>query len=265
MIIMLSLSTNLSICKSYYSAIDIFLMLYIIPLWLIYFLTRGFYLLIPFTSLAQPSKLLSFGDHQFAFCTYEPGSALLCLFLCFLYSTITETLCLSLTSLTIIPSGSIHIVTNGKISFLTWLSSVPLYIYINVCHIIFVHSSVDGHFSCIHILATLNNAALNIGVHIFFQISIFVFFRKIPRIRLLDCICCCCLVAKSCLTLCDPMFTCPPGCSVHGILQARILEWVANSFSRGYPDPGIERTSPALAGISLLLSHLGSPLDCMVE
>ena len=204
MIIMLSLNTNLSICKSYYSAIDIFLMLYIIPLWLVYFLTRGFYLLIPFTSLAQPSKLLPFGDHQFAFCTFEPVSALLCLFLCFLYSTITETLCLSLTSLTIIPSGSIHIVTNGKISFLKWLSSVPLYIYINVYYIIFVHSSVDGHFSCIHILATLNNAALNIGVHIFFQISIFVFFRKIPRIRLLDCICSCCLVAKSCLTFVTP-------------------------------------------------------------
>ena len=36
---------------------------------------------------------------------------------------------------------------------------------------------------------------------------------------------------QSCLTLCDPMDHGPPGSSVHGILQARILEWVAISFS----------------------------------
>ena len=43
----------------------------------------------------------------------------------------------------------------------------------------------------------------------------------------------CVLVAQSCPTLCDPMDCSPPGSSVHGILQARILEWVAISFSRG--------------------------------
>ena len=42
----------------------------------------------------------------------------------------------------------------------------------------------------------------------------------------------CVLVAQSCLTLCDPMDCSPPGSSVHGILQARILEWVAIPFSR---------------------------------
>ena len=41
----------------------------------------------------------------------------------------------------------------------------------------------------------------------------------------------CGLVAQSCPTLCDPMDCSPPGSSVHGILQARILEWVAISFS----------------------------------
>ena len=40
-------------------------------------------------------------------------------------------------------------------------------------------------------------------------------------------------VAQSCPTLCDPVDCSPPGSSVHGILQARILEWVAISFSRG--------------------------------
>ena len=43
----------------------------------------------------------------------------------------------------------------------------------------------------------------------------------------------CVLVAQSCLTLCDPMDYSLPSSSVHGILQARILEWIAISFSRG--------------------------------
>ena len=45
--------------------------------------------------------------------------------------------------------------------------------------------------------------------------------------------CFCCSVAQSCPTLCNPMDYSLPGSSVHGILQARILEWVAISFSRG--------------------------------
>jgi len=40
-------------------------------------------------------------------------------------------------------------------------------------------------------------------------------------------------VAQSCPTLCNPMDYSPPGSLVHGILQARVLEWVAISFSRG--------------------------------
>ena len=44
---------------------------------------------------------------------------------------------------------------------------------------------------------------------------------------------CCCCVAQSCLTLCDPMDWSPPGSSVHGISQARMLGWAAISFSRG--------------------------------
>ena len=44
-------------------------------------------------------------------------------------------------------------------------------------------------------------------------------------------------VAQSCLTLCDPMDCSLPGSSVHGILQARILEWVDIFFSRGTSQP----------------------------
>jgi len=39
-------------------------------------------------------------------------------------------------------------------------------------------------------------------------------------------------VAQSCPTLCDPMDCSPPGSSVHGIFQARVLEWVAIAFSK---------------------------------
>ena len=52
-----------------------------------------------------------------------------------------------------------------------------------------------------------------------------------------------CFLLWSCLTLCDPLDCSPPGCSVHGILQARIPEWVAIAFSRRSLDPGIKPTS----------------------
>ena len=56
---------------------------------------------------------------------------------------------------------------------------------------------------------------------------------------------------QSCPALCDPVDDSPPGSSVHGILQARILEWTAVSFSGDLPNPGIESASlmsPTLAG-----------------
>ena len=46
-------------------------------------------------------------------------------------------------------------------------------------------------------------------------------------------------VAKSCPTLCNPMDCSPPGSSLHGIFQARILEWAANCFSGDLRNPGI--------------------------
>ena len=53
-------------------------------------------------------------------------------------------------------------------------------------------------------------------------------------------------VTQSCLTLCDPM-----DCIVHGILQARILKWVAFALYRGLPNSGIELRSPELRADSL--------------
>ena len=70
----------------------------------------------------------------------------------------------------------------------------------------------------------------------------------------------CVLVAQSCLTLCNPIDYSPPGSSVCGILQARILEWVAISLSRGSADPGTERRFPALQASSLLSEPPVKPL-----
>ena len=47
----------------------------------------------------------------------------------------------------------------------------------------------------------------------------------------------CAKTLQLCLTLLDPLDCSQPGSSVHGILQARILEWVAISFSRGSSQP----------------------------
>ena len=68
-----------------------------------------------------------------------------------------------------------------------------------------------------------------------------------------------CLVTQLCLTLCDHMDCSPLGSSVLGILQARLLEWVAMPSSRGdLPNPGIER-SPALQAASLPSEPPGKP------
>ena len=49
--------------------------------------------------------------------------------------------------------------------------------------------------------------------------------------------CMCVKSLQSCLTLCDPMDCSSKGSPVHGVLQARILEWVATASSRGSPRP----------------------------
>ena len=63
-------------------------------------------------------------------------------------------------------------------------------------------------------------------------------------------------VAQLCLTLCDPV-----DCKVHGILQARILEWVAFLSPEELPNPGIESRSPTLQEESLL----AKPQDSLRE
>ena len=57
---------------------------------------------------------------------------------------------------------------------------------------------------------------------------------------------------RSCLTLCNAIDCCPPDSTVHGILQARILEWIACPPPRNLPGPGFE---PAFPAASVLLLH----------
>ena len=70
-------------------------------------------------------------------------------------------------------------------------------------------------------------------------------------------------VAQLCPTLCDPMDCSPPGSSVHRILQARVLEWVAFLPPGDIPDPGIEPRSPALQSETLPSEPPGKPIDIL--
>ena len=48
-------------------------------------------------------------------------------------------------------------------------------------HTFLIHSSADRHLGCFHVLAILNSAAVNTGVHISFQIRVFILSRYVPR------------------------------------------------------------------------------------
>ena len=71
------------------------------------------------------------------------------------------------------------------------------------------------------------------------------------------------LVIQSCPTLFDPLtIYSPPDSSVHGILQARILEWLPFPSPGDLPNPGIKLRFPALQADSLLSGSPGKPRDC---
>ena len=74
---------------------------------------------------------------------------------------------------------------------------------------------------------------------------------------------CCCLDTMSCL--CDPMDCSPPGSSVHGTSQARILEWAAISFSRGCSRPRNRTCISCLAGRFFTTEPHGKPKPVYIE
>ena len=68
------------------------------------------------------------------------------------------------------------------------------------------------------------------------------------------------LVTQSCPTLCNPMDCSPPDSSVHGILQAKMLEWIAIPLLQGiFPAQGLNPGVLHCRQILYHLSHLGSP------
>ena len=73
-------------------------------------------------------------------------------------------------------SRSIHVAANGIISF---FFMAEYYSIIYTYHIFFIHSSVDGHLGCFHVLAIVNTAAMNIGVHV--SLQFIVLSGYIPR------------------------------------------------------------------------------------
>ena len=75
---------------------------------------------------------------------------------------------------------------------------------------------------------------------------------------------CCYLVAKLCPIVCNPVDCNPPGFSIHGISQARILEWIAIPFSRGSFWPrGQTHVSyfSCIADGFFITEPLGSPIN----
>ena len=117
-------------------------------------------------------------------------------------------------------------------------------------HSFLIHSSADGHLGCFHVLAIYKQCCNeHWGTCVSFNSGFLGVYAQ-----QWDCWVMLCQIAgemhtkwsfslphvymhakslPSCLTLCDPKDHSPPGSSVHGILQKRILEWVAIPFFRG--------------------------------
>ena len=70
-----------------------------------------------------------------------------------------------------------------------------------------------------------------------------------------------CVCMLSCVLLCNSMDCSPPGSSIHGVFQARIMEWVAISYSRGSSQPRDRLLCLLHCQVDSLLHHLESPIQ----
>ena len=85
-----------------------------------------------------------------------------------------------LTSLSVKVSRFIYLIRTDPNMFLLWLSNIPLYIY--MYSNFFIHSSVDGHLGCFHAPGIVNNAAINIWIHVSFSSMISSGYMPLGRI-----------------------------------------------------------------------------------
>ena len=79
--------------------------------------------------------------------------------------------------LSIIFLRSNHVVNGSILSFIV----TEYYSIVHIFHIFFIQFSIKGHFCCLHVLATVNNAVMVIGVYKSLWINVFKFFTYIPR------------------------------------------------------------------------------------
>ena len=112
-----------------------------------------------------------------------------------------------------------------------------------------VHTQVSRSSTCRHqVLALLREFCREVGlVNCIYSLISRYFAPSLPeKVKV--------KVAQSCPILCDPI-----NYTVHGLLQARIMEWVTFPFSGDLPNPGIEPRSPVLQAVSLPAEPPGKP------
>ena len=141
-------------------------MWYITYPWLIYSITGCLYLLTFFTNclyLPAPTS----GNHPSVLCIYKLDGV----FVLFLDSTLSEivqyfSFSVWLISLSIVPLRTIYIVKSVIIlSFYGWLILHCICVY----NILFIHSSINRHLSCFHMLAIVSNPTVSMEVHVFLR------------------------------------------------------------------------------------------------
>ena len=114
------------------------------------------------------------------------------------------------------------------------LLSANWYTIVHIYHILFIHSSINATLGCFHILAIQIMLLWTWVYKYLFKSLLSIILCVYPKER------------KWKWKRSHSMDCSLSGSSVHGIFQARVLVWIASSFSRGSPDPGIESGSPAL-------------------
>ena len=127
-----------------------------------------------------------------------------------------------------------------------------LVIFHYIYHIFIIHSSIDRLLGCFHVLAIVNSAAMNIGVHVSFWNM--VFSGYMPRSRIVGSSVQFSSVTQSCPTICDPMDCSMPGLPDHHqlpeITQTHV-HWVGDAIQPPHPlsslsPPAFLQSFPAL-------------------